>query len=211
VPAPQELATRADALGDASPENGCAGAEAERARLFSAESLRAEVVKRGGAPAAPEAAAVPAKPADSAAAAPAAAAAAGGAALPPVSAAPPPAPGSKDTRSPAVDPHREDRRVIEELLQAWNRDINARNWSALPHVQRLRPGQLDRYKADFAQKDVRQQMSIDFIAGFETGKIDIQVTVTREEKSFFLWKTVARESRHAAIVRENGAWKIDGL
>ncbi|HTO53558.1 MAG TPA: serine/threonine-protein kinase [Myxococcota bacterium] len=201
---PQELVERANALGDPSTASGCSAAEAERARLFSAESLRAELAKRGGS--APP-------PATAAALAPAAAPAAATAAapLPPVGAAPAVQPVPKDSKSPATDAHREDRRVIEELLQAWNRDINARNWSALPHVQKLRPGQLERYKADFAGKDVRQQLSIDFIAGFDTGKIDIQVTVTREEKSFFLWKTVARESRRAAIVRENGGWKIDGL
>jgi tRNA A-37 threonylcarbamoyl transferase component Bud32 len=218
--APAELAERAKGLPEASTDSGCAGAEAERARLFAADSVHADAAKLlalAAPPPPPSAAASPvaeplppvsaAAPAVvSAAAHPTASASPAAGAAP--ATAPPPAPGS---RQPPVGDHSEDRRTIEELLTAWNQALNARNWTALPAVQRLKPGQLAKYQSEFANKDVRQQLAVDFIAGFDTGKIDIGVTVTREERHFFSWKTISKESRKAGIVRENGTWKIEGL
>jgi tRNA A-37 threonylcarbamoyl transferase component Bud32 len=201
---PAELAERAKALPEASAESGCAGAEAERARLFAADSVHADAAKLIASATPPPTVAPPAP----VTALPPVAAGAPAATLAPVPATAPPAPA---TRTPAVADHSEDRRTIEELLRAWNEALNARNWSALPAVQKLRPGQLAKYQSEFESKGVRQQMSIDFIAGFDTGRIDIGVTVTREERRFFSWKTISKESRKAGIVRENGAWKIDGL
>ena len=210
--APPALAERAKALPEASAEPGCQGAEAERARLFAADAVHADAAKLIAAapPPAPVTAPAPAAPLPPVAAgAPATTAAAAGTPAPAAGSAPP-GPAARQPAAGAAD-HSEDRRTIEELLNAWNQALNARNWSALPAVQKLRPGQLAKYQSEFEGKKVRQQLSIDFIAGFDTGKIDIGVTVTREEKSFFSWKVVSKESRKAGIVRENGTWKIDGL
>jgi serine/threonine-protein kinase len=220
-----ELVARAKGLAEASPEAGCAAADAERARLFAAESLRADAVKllsgkslpvAQAPPAAPVTAPVPPAPVAQSAPVPPAPAAA---ALAPVAAPPPsvadartPAPAPRAIASrPAVRDSREDKKTIAAVLEAWNRALNARDWQALSSVQKLRPGQLARYQADFAKKDVRQQMQIDFIAGFESGRVDVQVVVTREEKTFFIWHTVSKETRKAVVTRENGSWKVDGL
>ena len=233
-PSPQ-LVARAKGLGDASSEAGCPAADAERSRLFAAESLRADAVKlvadeprsvvEAPAPAPPtpalEAHAAPAPPVPApapevqAAPAPATAALAPVAAAPPSAAearTPPPAPSPRAAVSrPAVRDNREEKKAIAATLEAWNRALNARDWSALQSVQKLRPGQLQRYQKDFADEDVRQRMDIDFIAGFDSGRIDVQVVVTREEKRFFGWRTVAKETRKAVVTRENGAWKLDGF
>ena len=191
---PSDLAERAKSLPAASSDAGCPGAEAERARLFAADAVRADASKLA-AVAAPPAAAASLPPVS----APAQAGTAPGAS---------PAPG---TRQPPAADHAEDRRAIEELVHAWNQALNGRNWSALPAVQKLRAGQLAKYQSEFEKKNVRQQVTIDFMAGFETGHIDIGVTVTRQERNFFVWSTVSKESRKARIVGENGTWKIDGL
>ncbi|HKC51230.1 MAG TPA: hypothetical protein VKF60_10595, partial [Myxococcota bacterium] len=112
---------------------------------------------------------------------------------------------------PQVRDSRAQKRAIEQVLEAWNRALNARDWGALPSLQRLRPGQLEAYRSAFANSGVRQQMAIDFIAGFDTGRIDAQVVITREEKSFFRWRTLSKETRKALIVRDGDSWKIDGL
>ncbi|MFI5315158.1 MAG: protein kinase [Myxococcota bacterium] len=196
-PATPELVARAKSLPDSSADPGCAGAGAERDRLFAAESLRGDAAKRGGrvaeAPALAPVAAAPAGVGETQAAAPSAA---------------PPA-RAVAARQPR-DRH-DDKRAIEAALEAWNRALNARDWSGLASLQKLRPGQLERYQAEFADKDVRQNLAIEFIAGFDTGKIDAQVVVTREEKTLFFWRTISKDTRRATATRENGAWKLEGL
>ncbi len=232
LPAAAGLGERAKALGDAASDAGCAAAETERARLFAAESLRGDALKLpastpGRAVAAPPpTAAAPSAPVTAPAhaaevvaqAAPATAVKSAEAALAPVAAAPataqaprtPPTPREPPSR-PQVRDSREQKRAIEQVFEAWNRALNARDWGALSGLQKLRPLQLERYQADFAKSGVRQQIAIDFIAGFDTGRIDAQVVVTREEKSFFIWHTVSKETRKAIILRDGPTWKIDGL
>jgi Meckel syndrome type 1 protein len=135
--------------------------------------------------------------------------------LPPVAAqpatakpAPAPAPTPAPSR-PAVRDSRSQKQAIEGVLRSWNQALNARNWGALPGLQKLRPGQLARYQSTFAKKNVRQSMNIDFVAGFDTGHIDVQVSVVREEKGFFSWKVVARETYKGIAFQEGSNWKIE--
>jgi tRNA A-37 threonylcarbamoyl transferase component Bud32/cell division septation protein DedD len=218
LPAAADLGERAQGLGDASGDAGCTAAEAERARLFAAESLRSDALKllasRGIAPPPVAAPAVAEQ-------APPVTAAKQEPALAPVSAAPPDQPGKiaaapnpaprEPPSRPQVRDSRDQKRAIEQLLVAWNNALNARDWRALAALQKLRPGQLERYQSDFAKQGVRQQLAIDFVAGFDSGRIDVQVVVTREEKTFVFWRTVSRETRKAIVVRDGSTWKIDGL
>ncbi|HXZ84244.1 MAG TPA: serine/threonine-protein kinase, partial [Myxococcota bacterium] len=220
------LEPRAKALPEPSAEPGCPGAEAERARLFAAEALRADAVKlaaNAAEPAEAKAAAPEPAPPPAIAAAPSPAEHAPAheppaAKLPPVAAAPPaatspaptivhPAPAS---RPPARDTTAE-KREIARLLEQWNAAINARNWSALAQLQKLRPGQLEAYQHAFPDDDVRQSMAIDFIAGFDSPRIDVEVVLTRQEKHFFRWRDVSKETRKAVVTRDGVGWKLEGL
>jgi len=232
------LAPRAKALPEPSNEPGCTGAEAERERLFAAEALRADAVKiAAGAPLPPAPAAPPPAvaaappPAPAAPSAPVVAAAtaaplaptatpahpAPAQKLPPVSAAPPaaataaPAPKPPPGSRPPVRDNRAAKQEIAALLQQWNAAINARNWGALPQIQKLRPGQLEAYQHAFPDDDVRQTMTIDFIAGFDSPRIDVEVVVTRQEKHFFRWRDVSKETRKAIVTLEGNGWKLEGL
>jgi serine/threonine-protein kinase len=250
LPAAGDLTERAKGLGDAPTDGGCSAAEAERARLFAAQSLHGDAVKQlAGAPPRPVAQAAPpapvvetkpvvevapaAPPEPAAAPAPAPKVAVQAAPtqsptakpaeppkVPAVSAPPPAQTGLRNPPSatppkigsrPPVADTSEKKRAIEKVLDLWNDALNARDWAALPSLQRLHPGQLEAYQSTFAKSGVRQSIAIDFIAGFDTGRIDVQVVVTREEKSFFRWKVVSRETRKAIAVQEGGNWRIDGL
>jgi len=54
-------------------------------------------------------------------------------------------------------------------------------------------------------------MTIDFIAGFDSPRIDVEVVVTRQEKHFFRWRDVSKETRKAIVTREGNGWKLEGL
>jgi len=217
LPAAPGLAERAKALGDASSDAGCAAAEAERARLFAAESLLGDAGKSHGSSAAraaalpPVAAAPPlTAPANASSPAPQGAAQTVPGNAPPAAATAQRAPAKASSR-PQVRDQSEQKRAIEQTIEAWNRALNARDWAALPALQKLHPGQLERYQAELAKSDIRQKVAVEFIAGFDTGRIDAQVVVTREERTLFIWHTVAKETRKALILRDGNGWKIDGL
>jgi hypothetical protein len=217
LPAAPGLAERAKALGDASSDAGCAAAEAERARLFAAESLLGDAGKGHGGSAAragalpPVAAAPPlTAPANAPSPAPQGAAQTVPGNAAPAAATAQRAPAKASSR-PQVRDQSEQKRAIEQTIEAWNRALNARDWAALPALQKLHPGQLERYQAELAKSDVRQKVAVQFIAGFDTGRIDAQVVVTREERTLFIWHTVAKETRKALILRDGNGWKIDGL
>ncbi|HTO68466.1 MAG TPA: serine/threonine-protein kinase [Myxococcota bacterium] len=239
-----DLATRAKGLPEPSPDTGCNAAEAERARLFAAEAVRADAVKIAAnaplhaeppppapappaavvAAAAPEpepAPAAPPKPAPVAAAPPAqklppvAAAPAAAAA----SAAPAPSPAPAAAKAPAHAPgsrppvrdNRAAKAEITQALESWNAALNARDWNALAQVQNLHPGQLEAYQKLFPDKSTRQSMAIDFIAGFDSPRIDVQIVLTREERHFFVWRVVAKETRKGIATRDGTTWKLEGL
>ncbi|MBM4337440.1 MAG: hypothetical protein FJ108_16260 [Deltaproteobacteria bacterium] len=170
--------------------SGCERADAERARLAQAEALRAEVPQppdKAGAAAAsttPQAGQVAANPKPSA----------------PVAAA-----------RPTLPDRNAEKRAVGAALATWNRALNARDWTLLQSVQRLRPGQLESYKQAFASKNVRQTIAVSWIAELAPTRFETEVVVTREERKFFVWRVVGREKRQAIAALEGGAWRLSGL
>ena len=184
------LAARLAPLLAADSRSGCERADAERARLAHAEALRAEVPQspdKAGAAAAsptPEAGPLAANPKPSA---PAAAA------------------------RPTLPDRNAEKRAVGAALATWNRALNARDWTLLQSVQRLRPGQLESYKQSFASKNVRQKLAVSWIAELSPTRFETEVVITREERKFFVWRVVGREKRQAIAALEGGTWRLSGL
>ncbi len=193
------LLERAQALPAASASPGCAGAEAERTRLLAAEALRAEASSRVAS-------------APSAATSAAAAAAAEASGVPIAAAGAVAVPPKPVTGTPPVLPDRTaEKRAVAAAISIWNRALNARDWGLLQSVQKLRPGQLDGYQRELASKNVRQSVSIRWIAELAPNRFETEVVIKREERKFFVWREIAQERRQAIAVLESGAWKLTGL
>ena len=101
--------------------------------------------------------------------------------------------------------------AVGAALASWNRALNARDWALLQSVQRLRPGQLESYKQTFASKNVRQTIAVSWIAELAPTRFETEVVITREERKFFVWRVVGRETRQAIAALEGGAWRLSGL
>jgi len=192
----------------APPEQGCAAADSERARLVAAEAVHADPTKQAEAAAA-KIEPAPIEPAIATAPLPATAAAAP---VPPTTEVAPakPAKPPLGTR-PALPDRTAEKRAIGAALQTWNRALNARDWSTLQSVQKLRPGQLEAYQRDFAEKNVRQKLTISWIAELAPKRFETEVVLSREERTFFVWRSVGKEKRQAIAVLEGGVWKLSGL
>jgi hypothetical protein len=199
------LTERAQALPAASSTPGCSGAEAERARLLAAEALHAEALR---AETSSRVASTPAAGASAAAAASATASPdAPLAAAEAASAQPKPATGTR----PVLPDRTAEKRAITAAISTWNRALNARDWGLLQSVQKLRPGQLDVYQREFASKNVRQSVSIRWIAELARNRFETEVVIKREERKFFVWRDAGEERRQAIAVLEGGSWKLTGL
>jgi tRNA A-37 threonylcarbamoyl transferase component Bud32 len=188
TPDPAQAARLAPLLA-ANEKSGCERAEAERARLAGAEALRADApLQLGKAEAAaeitPEAS--------------------------PDAAPPKPSPPTAAAR-PALPDRNAEKRAVGAALASWNRALNARDWALLQSVQRLRPGQLESYKQTFASKNVRQTIAVSWIAELAPTRFETEVVITREERKFFVWRVVGRETRQAIAALEGGAWRLSGL
>jgi tRNA A-37 threonylcarbamoyl transferase component Bud32 len=195
------LLERANALPAASAATGCSGAEAERARLVAAEALRAETGTRVAT--APAAAAVAESTSALAAGAPGAATTGAPAAETP----PKPVPSHR----PVLPDRTAEKRAVAAAIATWNRALNARDWGTLQAVQKLRPGQLESYQQALASPNVRQSVSIRWIAELSPTRFETEVVIKREERKFFVWRDAGQDRRQAIAVLEGGRWRLTGL
>lgn len=197
------------ALPGATAELGCAAADSDRARLLAAEAA-------GPGPAnPPETAAAKAEPAPALTSAPAStpavegtAAGAQAPAIAPVPEKPAKAPAGA---RPALPDRTAEKRAIGAALASWNRALNARDWSTVQAVQKLRPGQLETYQRDFADKNMRQKLTISWIAELAPNRFETEVVLSREKRTFFVWRAAGTEKRQAIAVLEKGVWRLIGL
>ena len=183
------LAARLAPLMAADSRSGCERADAERARLAGAEGLRAEAPLQLGK-AGPAAESTPEASPDAA--------------------NPKPSPRTAAAR-PTLPDRNAEKRAVGAALATWNRALNARDWALLQSVQRLRPGQLESYKQAFASKNVRQAVTVTWIAELAPTRFETEVVITREERKFFVWRVVGRETRQAIAALERGTWRLSGL
>jgi tRNA A-37 threonylcarbamoyl transferase component Bud32 len=182
---------------------GCAAADAERARLLGAEAASPGTAV-AAAPAAKTAPAGPAPATESAVSGRPAEAA------PAVEPAPKAAKPPVTTR-PVLPDRTAEKRAIGAALATWNRALNARDWNLLQSVQKLKPGQLESYQRALAPKDVRQKMTIRWIAELSPTRFETEIEIVREERNFFVWRVAGSEKRQAIAVLEGGTWKLTGL
>jgi len=193
-----QLTERVQALSAPVAEQGCASADAERARLSAAEAISADAASqleaKRGAPSPAPAVAAPA------ATTPSDATIAGA-----VPAKPP-----LGTR-PVLPDRSAEKRAIGAALASWNRALNSRDWSALQSIQKLRPGQLETYQREFGAKTMRQTLKISWIAELAPNRFETEVVLTREERNFFVWRVTGKEKRQAIARLEGGRWILTGL
>ncbi|MGH7290432.1 MAG: hypothetical protein ACREJT_04430, partial [Myxococcota bacterium] len=188
-------------------EQGCAAADSERTRLVAAEAVR------GGPTTPSETAAAKVEPAP---------------VQPPVTGTTPTTPeGATAALAPSLVPEKPakpptgtrpvlpdrtaEKRAIGVALATWNRALNTRDWATVQAVQKLRPGQLETYQRDFAEDDVRQKLTISWIAELAPNRFETEVVLSREKRSFFVWRAAGTEKRQAIAVLENGVWRLTGL
>jgi serine/threonine-protein kinase len=190
-------------------EAGCAAADSERARLVAAEA------GRGGPMNIPGTASAKAEPAPapSTLGAPAPTTSIEGAvATPATPAVAPEKPVKAPTGTrPALPDRTAEKRAIGVALATWNRALNARDWATVQAVQKLRPGQLETYQNDFAGNDIRQKLTISWIAELAPNRFETEVVLSREKRTFFVWRDAGTEKRQAIAVLENGVWRLTGL